>query len=761
MKSYSVVNSLRNRYIFGLGLLAILISVSYMTMQNIVSQQRNFSQLINIAGHQSGLVNRISYFSSLMTITDDLSEFEMAKSQVGRGINKIKESHYILQNGSEEKSIPFVTNENLKNIYDDHQVGINISLTRFLKHAQKIYKSDINKLNANSIDYIYLTSYGPHILEPILDSAVSEYEKIGNASIYEIERIELIIWLITLLVLIVEAILIFNPLVKKVKLSINSLEKSVAAHEVSENRLLEAQRLASLGDWQLNLNEGTLVWTDEIYRIFGVTRETFTPTLDAVLQRVHPDDSARVKEHLNYTDFNSESSHFEHRIIHSDGSERVVNNQFTVHISDKEKITSLTGTIQDITEQNFVLQELELYKNDLEKLVDERTTALRAACEEAEQANKSKSQFLSNMSHELRTPLNAIIGFSEMLQDYGDDITPDEKEDYIRHVIKGGKHLLRLINEILDLSSIDAGHLDINIQPTHINSIINEIVFDLEVALANKRSINLINQLGEQALTVLVDPLRFKQIIINLISNAVKYNHEGGSVTIRAESLEKETLRIIITDNGYGISVSNMDKLFEPFERLSFKHGNIEGTGIGLTITKQLVESMNGDIGVESVDGKGSTFWIELPKTQLKVLPKEIDTAGLLDIKRQPRKIHKVLYIEDNPTNAQLICDVLKYRGGYEVLTCLNAEQGLTLAEEEEPDIILLDLNLPSIDGLTALNEFKTIDTTKKTPIFAVTAYAMASDIQEGLRVGFDEYITKPIKFQELFLTLDKYLSIL
>lgn len=758
MKKYVVVKSLQVRYIFGLGTLALLATVSYLTMQNIVSQQRNFSQLVNLAGHQSGLVNRIAYFSGLMATTDDLNEFNMAKSQVGRTVNKIKQNQHILRNGSVKDSIPFVTTERLTIICDNPEFGLSFSLKRFLNHAQAIYKSDINELTTNSIDYIYLSTYGPHILEPMIESAVEEYKNIAKTSILKIERFELIILIISLFVLILEAILIFNPLVKNIKKSISSLEISVDEYEVSEARLLEAQKLASIGDWQLNLLNNTLVLADEIYRIFGTTPDTFSPSVEALLQMVHIDDRQDVRVMLDSTILNCNSTNLEHRIIRPDGSERVVYNQALAHKTEDGRIISLTGTIQDITAQNIVQKELELHQNELEDLVEERTLALQSACMQAEQANKAKSQFLSSMSHELRTPLNAIIGFSEMLEEYSDVASQEEKLDYISHIIKAGYHLLNLINEVLDLSRIDAGYLDINLESVPLNLTIKDTISQIEVGLANRSNISINNMIEDHKVTIMADQVKFTQVIINLLNNAVKYNREGGTVTVNAEQVGKDKLRIFISDTGNGIEATDIDKVFEPFERLSYKNSNVEGAGIGMTVTKQLVEAMDGTIGVESIVNQGSTFWLEMSLGKEINIPEKVKVTETRKINSSSVFKYTILYIEDNPVNAHLVMEALKKRGGYEVIISTTAEQGLTVAEEEIPDLILMDLTLPGIDGIAAFNILRNMKPTRKIPIIAVTANAMTDDIQTGLDVGFEEYITKPINVQDLYKAIDTHL---
>ncbi|HEB26414.1 MAG TPA: GAF domain-containing protein [Porticoccus sp.] len=239
--------------------------------------------------------------------------------------------------------------------------------------------------------------------------------------------------------------------------------------------------------------------------------------------------------------------------------------------------------------------------------------ALRAAKHLAENASRAKSQFLSSMSHELRTPLNAIIGFGQLLKIKGSNISNEEAQGYIKEIMWAGYHLLDLINEVLDLSRIEAGHLDLQIESIPLNQVLTECLTQVDASLADQHNITLVNHIDDPGLTILADSRRIRQIFINLLSNAVKYNNEGGSVAIKTEPAGEDRLRIVITDTGIGIATADIDRLFDPFERLSSRYGHIEGTGVGLTVTKKLVEAMGGNIGVNSIVDQGSSFWVEFP----------------------------------------------------------------------------------------------------------------------------------------------------
>ena len=256
-------------------------------------------------------------------------------------------------------------------------------------------------------------------------------------------------------------------------------------------------------------------------------------------------------------------------------------------------------------------RQLEYARDDLEHKVDERTAQLREATEEALSATQAKSEFLSRMSHELRTPLNAILGFGQLLDMKSSEAFGEETRESIREILNAGHHLLYLINEILDLSSIETGQLNIACEPVALYQMVSECIKQIGIALASERNVTLINQISDQDVEIMVDPIRFKQVLINLLSNAVKYNKEGGTVIINAELLDNERVSVSITDTGSGITEADMKRLFDPFDRLSYKNSNIEGTGIGLTVTRQLVEAMGGNIRVDSRVGSGSSFIVD------------------------------------------------------------------------------------------------------------------------------------------------------
>lgn len=386
------------------------------------------------------------------------------------------------------------------------------------------------------------------------------------------------------------------------------------------------------------------------------------------------------------------------------------------------------------------------------------TEKLHSAIDEANRANEAKSLFLSSMSHELRTPMNSILGFAQVLKNDTNLPLLDTQRQSVELILSSGDHLLELINDMLDLSRIETGRLSVIPEIILVDSVIEEVVAIMK-SIAVKYDVTVTDKCAQSGVYIMADRTRLKQVITNLMTNAVKYNRKNGSVIVSYEIRDKDMLRIKVEDTGYGIPEDKLGMLFQPFNRLGKELTNIEGTGIGLTITRRLVELMDGHIGVESVVGKGSTFYVDFKRVQKPVLEKDKIADVTAAQGSQKKKNRTMLYVEDNPGNLVLVQSILKRRPQIELLSAANAESGIAIARAKRPDVILMDINLPGISGYEALEILRDGEETMKIPVVAISANAMVKDVEKGKAAGFLNYITKPINVSHFLQVVDDVLK--
>jgi protein-histidine pros-kinase len=375
-----------------------------------------------------------------------------------------------------------------------------------------------------------------------------------------------------------------------------------------------------------------------------------------------------------------------------------------------------------------------------------------------QEASRAKTLFLSNMSHELRTPLNAVIGFVQLLEgEQAGPLTPKQRE-YLGYIHDGGTHLLSLVNEVLDLSKIEAGRLDLSIEAVGVHAAM-ELAHNSLVSLAEKARVMLILRPANGLPDVGVDRLRLHQCLMNLISNAIKYNRPGGTVTLDARRTPDDRIEIAVADTGRGIPTERQRELFQPFQRLGAEHTAIEGTGLGLALTRYLVEAMGGKIGFSSRPGVGSRFWIDFPVLAAVSHPVATVSEARLAPVLTAGPGRSLLYVEDNAMSARLVEAILSAVPGLTVLSASTAQKGLEKAIRHRPDVIILDINLPGLNGYDLLARLRHAPETRDIPVLALTAAALPGDIAKGTAAGFFRYLTKPIDARVLQAAVEDALT--
>jgi PAS domain S-box-containing protein len=492
--------------------------------------------------------------------------------------------------------------------------------------------------------------------------------------------------------------------------------------------------------------DGRNVWVNrDLGLMIGYTAEECAAMGPLLLQRtLHPDDREPMRLHLAKVAASAdhEALEFEYRLQRRDGEWRWFRNCDTVFSRDEAgQALELVGTATDITERRLIAIEL--------------GRALGAA----EAANRAKSDFLSGMSHELRSPLNAILGFAQLIESGTPRPTLPQK-DSVEQILKAGWYLLELINEILDLSMIESGRLSLSTEPVSLA----EVFADCRAMVdpqTHQGAIRMTFPVLDTPCFVVADRTRLKQVFINLLSNAIKYNRQGGQVDVTCVATAAGRLRIMFEDTGCGLTPEQVGRLFMPFERLGQELGPEQGTGIGLVVSKRLVELMDGSIGVSSVAGAGSVFWIELRVGDAPAFRGTVGDAHEPVALPSPPGLQRrtVLCIEDNPANLLLLQRILAKRKDLHVLCARDGTRGVAIARSARPDVVLMDINLPGLSGYEALALLKQDPLTAGIPVIALSANAMAHDLARGTAAGFHSYLTKPIILDTFMAALDAALQ--
>ncbi len=550
--------------------------------------------------------------------------------------------------------------------------------------------------------------------------------------------------------------------VSKLKAAEQALTSSEARHariiEGSNDGIWEwsaesgGKPMGLTGDGKLDWasQEGQFTFSARCWEMLGFhaddDRELIERGLAAWRERVHPDDD-EIYDRVVVEHFTEKKPFdIEYRARAKDGSWRWLRSRARASFDKHGRPIAMSGTNMDVTEI---------------KIAEE---GVLKAKEEAEQASQAKSQFLSSMSHELRTPLNAILGFTQLFE-LDSNLTREQRQN-IKEVKSAGKHLLELVGDVLDLAKIEAGHVEIRLENVLPSRVINECAALLKGQF-EKRELDVsivLNDLHEQAISA--DAVRLKQVLLNLIGNAAKYNKVAGRISITAQ-LRDEFMEISVEDTGPGIPLNLQSQLFQPFNRLGADSSGIEGTGVGLVITKQLVEQMGGSIGFSSEENVGSRFWVSFPLAEASS-EQHIDFGGINDAGIEEsdvvpaldvQGIKSILYVEDNPSNQRLMAQVLNRFPQLNLSVVGMAVQGLYAARSEPPDLIILDVNLPGLSGDEMVQILKQDPITQDIPVIALSANVLAHDIQKGKDAGFDFYLTKPLNIGQLVSVMNQLLG--
>ena len=506
----------------------------------------------------------------------------------------------------------------------------------------------------------------------------------------------------------------------------------VALHAASERSALIA-RHAGIGTWETDARGWPVLWDEQMWRLRGLAPSAAPPDREGRLALVHADDRAHVLDANPEPTTGGQPGAYEFRIRMPDGSYRWLASRSAVMHDAHGDVIRRVGVNWDITEA----------KN---------TDLARQQALLAERESQAKSQFLSRMSHELRTPLNAVLGFTQLLQLEARQAPSGDQVKRLDHIRVAGEHLLTLIDDALDLSSLQAGTLRLDLQAVPIATAVAQAL-PLVAELAAAHCVVLHS--GALGGTVRADPTRLRQVLLNLLTNAIKYNRPAGQVVVDAAAIDGGLVRLSVRDTGRGMRPDQLAHLFEPFNRLGMESEGIEGSGIGLTIVKALVKGMGGNVSVSSQPDRGTVFEVVLPSAQPPG-PASTETvdAGALAPRRE--RSGQLLYIEDNGVNVLLVEELVKSLSGLRIVSETTGTAGVERARALRPDLILVDMQLPDFDGFEVLRRLRAHPQTASIPCIALSANAMPDDIERGLASGFDDYWTKPIRFKPFLEALDR-----
>lgn len=538
------------------------------------------------------------------------------------------------------------------------------------------------------------------------------------------------------------------------------LESRYRDMQVNEERLKLATQAAEIGVWDWDILNNVLSWDDSMYRAYGVSKNQFSGAYDAWSRTLHPEEKGQAEQELQEALRSGREYKSEFRIVRPDGEERIMRADSKTIRDDSGKAVRMIGSNIDITERTLAERELNEYRFQLERLVEERTRELAAARNQAEAANQAKSRFLSNMSHEIRTPMNAILGYAQLMKRMPE--LKGKLENYVAAIAKSGDHLMSLINDVLEMSKIESGNLAIANESFHVRALLNDIesIFKMR---AVEKALNLVFGIDSNVPDILyADVIKVRQVMINIVGNAIKFIDSGSikiNVSIKWRNDQDGLVTISVADTGPGISEYEQDKVFEAFEQTASGLAK-GGTGLGMAISRQYARKMNGDVTLQSAAGQGTTVFFTFAASRGNELKTEISRSASKSIvalaaqSLQP----KVLIVDDIESNRDILRLMLDNTGFRNIKDAESGEAALQIARGWRPDIVLLDQRMPGMDGLETARALRGIPGAEALRIIIVTASAFEEDRQLAFTFGANGFIRKPFRDQEILLEVQRVL---
>ncbi|MBF0611520.1 MAG: response regulator [Magnetococcales bacterium] len=716
--------------------LVLLAFANWLLLDQVTDANENSEALVNLSGKQRMLSQRVVMLAQQL-VHGDIAERSTVRQSLEDSLRQMEKNHLALSRGDAALGIHSHPPAKALTLLFGPDGDLDRQVRSFLVEGYALLRQEEGQEDLTDKRLNFLYDSASQILLKNLDRMVVIYQQEGEGRTHLLENIFFSSTLLTLLTLAVSWWVVLAPVFKRLT---NSMEEQV--RQQAEIRKLSMATDLSPAGVIISNGQGVIEYVNpRLCEMTGYSAEELIGHHPRLLKSTET--PQRVFDDLWQTILAGRTWHGV--FINKKKSGQLYHDSTTIRpILDQEgKTVHYLATKQDISEQLALEQ------------------ALREAKEQAETANRAKSDFLASMSHELRTPMNAILGFAQLLEEEMDPAVNPEQVESVQHIYKAGQHLLGLINEILDLSRIEAGKMTVSLENVKLQEVITQCL-PICQAQADRLGISVIDHIkGGKDIHLLVDFVRLKQVLLNLISNAIKYNRDDGSVELLVEE-EGGQVRILVKDTGPGIPRNQQDQLFVPFQRLGRELSHVEGTGIGLTITKRWVELMGGRIGFTSEEGKGSTFWVAFaaaPTPEVQEVLEESTVVCHPWDKLLTLEGGVLLYVEDNPANLRLLEKAVARIKHFTFQSTHNGDLGWEMAKNLRPRIIVLDLNLPGKNGFQILQQLRNDPDTVRIPVIALTSHARQEDIDTGLAAGFNAYLTKPMNLELFYNTLYQLLN--